>query len=264
MKKILLAVFLAFTGIIYSQTCNLSFDVVDLYNQYQLNYTGKYITSGSLNLQVVPLTANSSYYYKITKNGQSTIQTSPTFQVVFGSYSTSFDVQVSIGHPDTAKCKGSKYFSFSQFNEVINSDITRSDNTLRLTWFPQSMPSIYLFKNIPPTYQWYKGFNTLWSSSDITHELQGNSIDDGTYSVHIIFDPTLSHPNMNSSVYFLRISFVSKDYIVKTVTAVEDDVVHEKTLLKTFNLKGQEILNGSKGVQIRVFSDGSREKVFVE
>jgi hypothetical protein len=38
----------------------------------------------------------------------------------------------------------------------------------------------------------------------------------------------------------------------------------EKILIKTYNLQGQEIENNAKGAQIRVFSDGSREKVFIE
>jgi hypothetical protein len=51
----------------------------------------------------------------------------------------------------------------------------------------------------------------------------------------------------------------------RTITAIETTQTStEKTLLKTYNLQGQEITEDTKGIQIRVFSDGSREKTFVE
>ena len=47
-------------------------------------------------------------------------------------------------------------------------------------------------------------------------------------------------------------------------TALEDDYlnIQNKTLLKTYNLQGHEITEETEGIQIRVYSDGSRKKVY--
>jgi hypothetical protein len=261
MRKLLLLTLMGICGIAFSQ-CNISFYLANSNNialsqlsnscpslGTEIPYDVHLITSGTAGIQNL-------YYTFEFNNGSTTTTTSSTNNTftIPSSVNHTLTVTLSSGPLQIATCKTSKTYTRVAF--VNNTVLEKNDTSLFVT-INNPFLGRYNFNGMKYYYSWYKNdvpINELGINSTYL-KLANNSNDIGEYRVNVT-----AQENPIGGNCVLR----SNPFVIDEITSTESTLSPaEKTLLKIYNLQGQEITEDTQGIQIRVFSDGSREKTFV-